>query len=123
MQNGYLKINVYTANRLLPLGGAQIAVYDENGNIIGYRVSDKSGNAQTITISAPNKDLSESPGNSSPFTSVDVAIRAKGYVPVRYNGIQVFAGETSVLNADMIPLADNRNLWTNGEYNLKPQTL
>ncbi len=122
MQNGYLKVNVYTANRLIPVGGAQIAVY-EKGMLKGYRVTNKSGTAETVVISAPDKDLSESPGNKDPYTRVDVLIKANGFNQARYNGVQIFAGETSVLDADLIPLGENSNINNNGEYNQKPQTL
>lgn len=122
MQDGYLKANVYTANRLFPVGGAQVTVY-KNGKVIAYRVSDKSGATSLITISAPDKNLSEAPGNGAPFATVDVAVKRKGFEPLVFNGVQVFAGETSVLNADMIPLSDNPSLSVPEEFNLKPQNL
>lgn len=122
MQKGYLITNVYTANRLFPIGGAQVIVY-KNGEVTAYRQTDKNGVAPVVAISAPDKNLSESPGNKGPYQTVDVTVKANGFEPLIFKGVQVFAGETSILNADMIPLADNPELYNSGEINIKPQNL
>ncbi len=122
MQEGYLKANIYTANRLFPIAGAQMTVY-KNGDIIAYRQSNKNGVTEPIGISSPDKDLSETPGNSLPFSSVDVTVKAPGFESLIYKGVQVFAGETSILNVDMIPIADNPALNKPGEVNIRPQNL
>lgn len=122
MQKGYLITNVYTANRLFPVGGAQVIVY-KNGEVIAYRQTNKNGVAPVVVISSPDKNLSESPGNNAPYSTVDVAVKANGFEPLIFKGVQVFAGETSILNADMIPLADNPELYNSGEINIKPQNL
>lgn len=122
MQEGYLKANIYTANRLYPVADADMVIY-KNGNIMAYRKSDKNGVTLPVSISSPDKDLSETPGNSVPFSTVDVTVKAAGFEPVIYKGVQVFAGETSILNVDMIPVADNPNLNKPGEINIRPQNL
>jgi len=122
MQTGYLKFTTSTASRLIPVAGAKITV-SENGNIIAYRVTDKSGASSVIAVEAPDKNLSESPGNGIPYASLDAEITKEGFRPLNIKGIQVFAGETSVLNADLIPEGDNFNLNGFNEYNIKPQNL
>lgn len=121
-QKGYLKFNISAANRLIPLKDAQITVY-EGDTIIAYRVTDKSGSAAVVSVEAPDKELSERPGNSKPYETVDIKITKDGFLPLKVTGVQVFAGETSVLNADMIPKSDNFNLNGFYEYNIKPQNL
>ena len=122
MQEGYLKANIYTANRLFPIPGAEFTVY-RNGEVIAFRISNKSGAVDTVAIASPDKDLSEVPGNVAPYSVVDITVKAPGFEPLIYKGVQVFSGETSVLNVDMIPSADNPDLNKPGEINIKPQNL
>ena len=122
MQNGYLKFNISTADRLIPVKDAKITVYDGN-TIIAYRVTDKSGSSTVVAVEAPDREKSENPGDIKPYTTLNVVITKEGFLPLKINGVQVFAGETSVLNADMIPQGDNFNLNGFYEYNIKPQNL
>ena len=122
MQTGYLKVNSNTANRLIPVSGTKITVFD-NGKLVAYRVSDENGSSPVINIEAPDKSLSETPGNGEPYKIVDVYLKRAGYIPLVYKGVQVFPGEVSVLNANMIPVADNPEYDFSGEYNIKPQNL
>lgn len=122
MQTGYLKVNSYTANRLIPVSGTKVTVFDK-GKLTAYRVTDENGATSVMEIEAPDKALSESPGNSEPFSRVDVYLKREGYIPLVYKGVQIFPGEVSVLNADMIPSAENPEYSFSGEYNIKPQNL
>ena len=101
---------------------AKITVYDGN-SIIAYRVTDKSGSTAIVAVEAPDRETSENPGDNKPYATVNVEIIKDGFIPLKINGVQVFAEETSVLNADMIPQGDNFNLNGFYEYNIKPQNL
>ena len=103
MQNGFLKMYVFTGNYTFPIKGASVTGFAA-GDLIFFYLTDQNGQIPVTVISAPNEDLSEEPGNASPFSTVDITVTAEGYRTAIYRGIQVFAGETSIACANMIPL-------------------
>ena len=114
---GYLILHVTTAGGAIPLEGVKISVnrYDpevssepqSRGDTIASPVSDRDGNTVRIPLSAPPKRLSESPGNSVPFSLYSVDAVLDGYYSQSYAGIPIFDGVTSVQPIVMIPLPEN----------------
>jgi len=109
MQTGYLVVNVSTARGAIPLRDAAVTVYyDESGNTSVHSVltTDMSGKTPKITLPAPARILSESPGNGKAFATYTVTIEKDGYYPVTNTGVPVFAGVTSIQPVEMVPLAE-----------------
>ena len=109
-QNGYLIARIYTSKGELPVIGAIVTVSKNIGgreNIIAKRITDRNGQTAPVTISAPDKELSENPTNEEVFSVVDVRVDHPLYYTVYIRNVQIFAGETTVVDTALIPLIEN----------------
>ena len=112
---GYLIVRVTTALGSIPLEGISVTVRNYNpegesgkGAVITTLVTDRSGNTKRFPLAAPPKELSEHPGNVRPFASYSVDINTDGYYEQYYTNVPIFDGVTSLQQADLVPLAENR---------------
>ena len=109
-QKGYIAARIYTSRGFLPVEGAVITVVETVGgtkNIIGKRVTDQNGQIPLITVSTPDENLSQTPGNGDVFAVVDVRVDKPLYYTVLIKNVQVFAGQTTVIDTPLIPAAEN----------------
>ncbi len=107
---GFLIVSVRTGSGAIPLGGALVTLRGEEtteGDTIASFISDQSGNTPRITLPAPPRADSESPGNAKPYASYSADISLKGYHTNVYTNIPVFDGITSVQTAYLVPLPEN----------------
>ena len=112
MQNGFLTARIYTSRGNLPVAEAIVTVSQTEGgrtNIIAKRTTDKNGQITPVTIPAPDKSLSLQPGDGNVFSVVDVRVDHPLYYTVVIKNVQIFAGETTVVDTPLIPLPDNQN--------------
>ncbi len=110
MQKGYIKARVFTSDARIPIENAVLTVYttdDNNTNLIGVRMSDSEGKTDVIGVDAPDSYLSESQGNISPFAVVNARVDHPEYRSFLVNGAQVFAGQISIIEAEMTPVDCN----------------
>ena len=112
---GYLIVRVTTALGSIPLEGISVTVRNYNpegesgkGAVITTLVTDRSGNTKRFPLAAPPKELYEHPGNVRPFASYSVDINTDGYYEQYYTNVPIFDGVTSLQQADLVPLAENR---------------
>ena len=108
-QNGYLATRIYTSRGSIPIEGATVTVLSSQGdrsNIIGKRTTDRNGQIPLITISAPDEVLSLTPGNANVYTIVDVRVDEPSFYTVFIQNVQIFAGQTTVVDTPMIPLEE-----------------
>ena len=126
-QNGYLAARIYTSRGSFPVEGAIITVLKNNNgtqSIIGKRTTDQNGQIPLITISAPDENLSQSPGNGEVYTLVDVRVDEPLYYTVLIKNVQVFAGQTTVIDTPLIPLIENEEHTNRAEeFTQTPQNL
>ncbi len=108
---GYIVVRVSTARGAIPVSGAEVIIRNNDpGNstdIVASMLSSNSGLTTQISLPAPSKVLSESPGNIRPYSTYNIEVRADGYFTQNYNEVAVFDGITSYQNAILIPLPDN----------------
>ncbi len=107
---GYLVVSVRTGSGAIPLEGALVTLRGEEnieGDAIASFISDRSGNTPRITLPAPPRAASESPGSSKPYASYSADISLKGYHTNLYTNIPVFDGITSVQTAYLVPLPED----------------
>lgn len=127
MQNGFLTARIYTSRGNLPVAEAIVTVSQTEGgrtNIIAKRTTDKNGQITPVTIPAPDKSLSLQPGDGNVFSVVDVRVDHPLYYTVVIKNVQIFAGETTVVDTPLIPLPDNqRNDEMADEFVETPQNL
>ena len=99
-----LVFQLSTARSALPVQGASILVTDPVGGRVTRLTTDQSGRTRVLCVTAPPLAWSQTPGNNGrPYGIYHADIRAKGYVPVRLTGIQVFFGQQSLQTVEMIP--------------------
>lgn len=110
MQNGYIRARVYTSDSQIPIENAVLTVYtnnDEKQMLLGVRKSDYEGKTGVIMVEAPDSSLSESQGNPLPYATVNARVDHPEYRTFQVNNAQVFAGQISVIEAEMTPVDRN----------------
>ena len=100
---GILRINVRSSEILIPIEGARISIYDESGDAPILLTTDVSGETSPMTLSAPNAELSQEPGDTLPYSLYNIRVEADGYEPARINGIQIFADSVAIQNVQLTP--------------------
>lgn len=107
--SGYLIVNVYTARGAIPLKDASVTVsYEnpENSSVAAVLKTDMSGKTAKAELPAPNRELSEVPGNTKPYATYTVTVEKDGYYSVTNTGVPIFSGVTSIQPVEMLPLAE-----------------
>ena len=126
MSSGSVVIKVGTADRLIPVEGAKVFIAQRTPNqkdtILATRNTNRSGETEIVVVETPEKSLSESLGNKSPFTSIDIRIEHPGYYPHYISDAQIFADIQSVQNVNLIPLAIPTEKLTDNVF-ITPQNL
>ena len=110
MQNGYIRARVYTSDSRIPIENAVFTVYtdkDEKQELLGVRKSNYEGKTDVIVVEAPDSSLSESQGNFLPYATVNARVDHPEYKTFLVNNAQVFAGQISVIEAEMVPVDRN----------------
>lgn len=124
---GFIVARVFTSRAQIPISGATVTVETPDmESVLGARVTNKDGKTAPIQIQTPKRTLSESPqsGGANPFTSVNIRISHPGYYTYYIQDAQIFDGETTIQNADLVPLPQTSeyNMRLN-EYFVTPQPL
>ena len=117
LEQGYLLVQAFGSRESfgekgvkVTVGGAETLFTDENGF------------TKTITLSAPNQALSESPGHPSPYTMVDITAEKEGFYTIVIKNVQIFSGEVTQQQVQMLPVPENGEVRT-VVYVLTPQNL
>lgn len=102
---GYFTARVFTSRGEIPISDASVVIENyDSSSILGARVTDDNGRITPIIINTPSKSESQSPGEEMPFATVNVRISHPGYYTRYIRNAQVFEGETSVADAELIPI-------------------
>lgn len=107
-ENGFLTVRVYQSDAQIPIVGAAVSITQQSNNgsrLLAARLTDRSGRIEPITIEAPSRAESESPGASRPFATVDVTVGAVGFERVLVENVQIFSGVETQLDSELLPLA------------------
>ena len=105
---GYIIVNVFTARNAIPLQNATVSISEINGgNILSFEHTDGDGLTQSLELQAPPRENSEAPEGGDAFSSYDIRIDYPGYYTRVINNVQIFDGQTSRQNVEMIPLPEN----------------
>lgn len=105
MPQGFLQVITTVANQALPLNDVSIVIYDENGNTIYTANTDENGFTDEFVIEAPEEAYSlDINFDGIPYSVVDVVAQKEGYQAITTNKVQIFAGQTALLNLDMLPM-------------------
>lgn len=104
---GFFQVRAFTSNAQLPLKDVAIIVTAPDNTAIAMRLTDRSGLIPAIEIPVPDKSESQEPGSvERPYALVNLYAYLEGFEQVISEGIQIFAGTTTLQNLEMIPLSD-----------------
>ncbi len=109
-----LIVQVFTARQALPISEASVTVSritDLQGGreVMAVHITDENGKTPAIPLPTPPQYLSETPGNSHPYSEYTVDVKKSGYYDNTVRGIQMFDTITTVEPVNLIPLPSGQN--------------
>lgn len=109
---GYIQVRAYTSTAQFPLKDVAITVTASDGTAIAMRLTDRSGLIDPIEVPVPDLAESQEPNPSeTPYATVNLYARKKGYEQVESEQLQVFPDTTTNQNLEMIPLSELPSQW------------
>ena len=103
MMNGILRIQTYRPRQSAPVEGVTVVI--TGSGFTAHRITDAGGNAEDVAICAPACALSLDENNTTqpPYAVCDLVASKTGYRTVRIQGVQVFPGQVTLAQPEMIP--------------------
>ena len=104
MQNtGILRIQAFAARQSSPVEGVTVTVSGDG--FTATRLTDAEGNADDVTLTTPACALSLDENNTTqpPYAVCSLVASKPGYRTVRILGVQVFPGQVTLAQPEMIP--------------------
>ena len=99
---GTLRIQTFAARQSAPVEGVTVAVQGDGFTL--HRITDATGSVADIPIEAPACALSLDEDNTTrPYAIVSLTAAKPGYRTVRIEGIQIFAGQVTLAQPQMLP--------------------
>jgi len=109
---GYIQVRAYTSTAQYPLKDVAVTVTAADGTAIAMRLTDRSGLITPIEIPVPDRSESLTPDPAeTPFATVNLYARLRGYEQIESENLQVFADTTTFQNLEMIPLSELPGQW------------
>jgi len=109
---GYIQVRAYTSAAQYPLKDVAITVTSSDGTALAMRLTNRSGQIVPIEVPVPDREESLSPDPpETPYTTVNLFARLRGYEQVESENLQVFANTTTFQNLEMIPLSELPGQW------------
>lgn len=107
MPLGTLQIITTTASKALPLSGVELVIQGPTGEVLEF-ISDEEGWINPIEIEAPDPNLSLDVNYEGiPYATADVNAFKDDFQQITILGVQIFAGQTALLELDMTPIASS----------------
>ena len=103
---GYVKMQVSTAGGVLPVPDAKVTITKELGNnvfTLYILTTDVNGQTLAVPLPAPDSSLSQTPDNSTPYSTYTIAIEHPKYQNVYNYSVPVFDGITSIQPVVLLP--------------------
>jgi hypothetical protein len=101
---GTLSVFAFEGDQARPILGAKVTIKDNvNRDVIASFQTNESGQTESIELAAPEKSLSLTPGNTTPYSKYQVTIEADGYATAEFKGVQIFADTESVQPVQLTP--------------------
>lgn len=107
---GYIVVQVSTANEAIPLANANVMVTEETEkgeSLIRLLKTDRSGKTEVIAVPAPPAANSRSFEGVNRFSKYNIRVDYPGYYTVENVNVPVFSGQKSIQSVSMIPLGEN----------------
>ncbi len=118
---GGIVVRVTTASGAIPLEDALVTIREyrtgSGGDIVATLRTNSSGLTEKISLPAPPRSTSLSPGNGKSYSSYIIQVDKDGYNMQQYINVPVFDGVVAVQNADLVPLPENGEIDRADPYN------
>ena len=102
---GTLRIQTFAARQSAPVEGVTVTVQGDGFTL--HRITDTTGSAADIPVEAPACTLSLDEDNTTrPYAIVSLTAAKPGYRTVRIEGIQIFAGQVTLAQPQMLPVTE-----------------
>ena len=119
---GTLRIQTFAARQSAPMEGVTVAVQGDGFTL--HCITDATGSAADIPIEAPACALSLDESNTTrPYAIVSLAATKPGYRTVRIEGIQIFAGQVTLAQPQMLPVTEEDRDIPNAPIVIPPHAL
>lgn len=108
-ESGYLKARVFTALGAIPIEGASVKVSSSDGitpSVAHDLITDQSGETKTVSLPAPPRSLSGTPGGPLPYALYRIEAYAEGYAPYEALNVPIFSEILSVQPISLVPLSE-----------------
>lgn len=105
-KSGMLRVQVFAGNRSVPVENVRVAVSKQftDGLHEFYVVyTNQSGIADDMILPAPDRQLSQQPGDCCPYADYQVTTSKNGFQTMVYMDVPVYDGIKSIQPARMIP--------------------
>ncbi len=102
MAAGILRIQSYAARQSAPVAGVTVTITGSDFN--ASRITDETGGTADLEIEAPASDYSLDETNTTvlPYATCNLAASKPGYHTVRIEGVQIFDGQVTLAQLEMI---------------------
>lgn len=105
MAIGYLLIQARTAHDAVPLGGVQVKILGEQGDILYDLATDENGETRKVPLETLDKSFSQNQYYAGvPYRSYDVQAQKEGFDRIYVAQIPIYEGETAVLPLMLVPM-------------------
>ena len=123
MMNGILRIQTYRPRQSAPVEGVTVVI--TGSGFTAHRITDAEGNAEDVAICAPACALSLDENNTTtlPYAVCSLTARKPGYRTVRIQGIQIFAGQVTLAQPQMLPVTEEDRDIPNAPIIIPPHAL
>ena len=106
MATGILRIQAFAARQSAPMEGVAITLTGDGFTV--HRITDTAGNAGDYPIPTPACALSLDENNTAqPYAVCSLTASKSGYRTVRIQGIQIFPGQVTLAQPEMIPATED----------------
>jgi hypothetical protein len=103
---GYLKVRASTAGDVIPVEGAVVYIRslgEGDDRLVFSLRTDASGQTRTAALPAPTAARDGALPDEEPVRSYGVGIMKDGYRTVEYAGVPIYAGITTLIEAELLP--------------------
>ena len=119
---GTLRIQTFAARQSAPVEGVTVTVQGDGFTL--HRITDTTGSAADIPVEAPACTLSLDEDNTTrPYAIVSLTAAKPGYRTVRIEGIQIFAGQVTLAQPQMLPVTEEDRDIPNAPIVIPPHAL
>ena len=119
---GTLRIQTFAARQSAPVEGVTVTVQGDGFTL--HCITDATGSAADIPVEAPACTLSLDEDNTiRPYAVVSLTAAKSGYRTVRIEGIQIFAGQVTLAQPQMLPVTEEDRDIPNAPIIIPPHAL